>query len=173
MEALVKLPLRLALALALTALMVPPALAQAPPGDGYVLPPAPVQELFDRDKNIATLDRLSPDGDHFLIPLTQELSNLETMSERTLRLAMLEFTPRSNREWNLSTNGDYGLSIYSLKARRAWPGVCLNRRRGAASGRRRSDSTSLSPTLTPSSERNKRLMIISPRSKFSPPSPIT
>ena len=115
-----KLPLRLALALALTALMVPPALAQGPPGDGYVLPPASVQELFDRDKNIATLDRLSPDGDHFLIPLTQELSNLETMSERTLRLAMLEFTPRSNREWNLSTNGDYGLSIYSLKSRRSW-----------------------------------------------------
>ncbi len=114
-----KLPFQFALALALTALMVAPALAQAPPGDGYVLPPAPVQELFDRDKNIATLDRMSPDGDHFLVPLTQELSNLAIMSERTLRLAMLEFTPQSNREWNLSTSGDYGLSIYSLKARRS------------------------------------------------------
>ena len=76
--------------------------------DGYVLPPASVQELFSRDKNIATLDRLSPDGDHFLIPKFQELTDLKLMSQRTLRLAMLEFVPAVNREWRLATYGNDG-----------------------------------------------------------------
>src|SRR5215207_5468939 len=79
-----------------------PAAAQSMERDGYVLPPASVQELFRRDKNIATLDRLSPDGDHFLIPKFQELTDLKTMSQRTLRLAMLELVPAVNREWRLA-----------------------------------------------------------------------
>ena len=98
--------------------LAPAARAQAPSGDGYVMPPASVQELFARDKNIATLDRLSPDGDHFLIPLENELSTLELMSQRTLRLGMLEITPATNREWHLSTDGNYGVEIYSLRDRR-------------------------------------------------------
>ena len=68
--------------------------AQSMARDGYVLPPASVQELFRRDKNIATLDRLSPDGDHFLVPKFQELTDLKLMSQRTLRLAMLELVRR-------------------------------------------------------------------------------
>jgi dipeptidyl aminopeptidase/acylaminoacyl peptidase len=89
--------------------------------DAYVLPPASVQELFQRDKNITTLDRLSPDGDHFLVPLFQELTDLTRMSQRTLRLAMLELVPAVNREWRLATYGNYGLTIYSLKERRSYP----------------------------------------------------
>ena len=89
--------------------------------DGYVLPPASVQELFKRDKNITTLDRLSPDGDHFLIPKFQELTDLKLMSQRTLRLAMLEFVPAVNREWRLATYGNTALSLYSLKERRTYP----------------------------------------------------
>ena len=60
--------------------------------DRYALPPESVQELFRRDKNLPKLDRLSPDGDHFLIPLFQELTDLKLMSQRTLRLAMLSPT---------------------------------------------------------------------------------
>lgn len=89
--------------------------------DGYVLPPQSVQELFGRDKNIATLDRISPDGDHFVIPLFQELTDLKLMSQRTLRLAMLEFVPAVNREWRLATYGNYGINLYSLKDRRSYP----------------------------------------------------
>src|SRR5688500_221083 len=89
--------------------------------DAYVLPPESVQELFRRDKNLATLDRLSPDGDHFLIPLFQELTDLKLMSQRTLRLAMLELVPAVNREWRLATYGNYGLNLYSLKDRRTYP----------------------------------------------------
>ena len=98
-----------------------PLAAQSMERDGYVLPPAPVQELFKRDKNIATLDRLSPDGDHFLIPKFQELTDLKLMSQRTLRLAMLELVPAVNREWRLATYGNEGLSLYSLAERRSYP----------------------------------------------------
>ena len=80
-----------------------------------------VQELFRRDKNYATLDRLSPDGDHFLVPKFQELTDLKTMSQRTLRLAMLELVPAVNREWRLATYGNEGLSLFSLKERRSYP----------------------------------------------------
>jgi len=89
--------------------------------DGYILPPESVQDLFRRDKNLPQLNRLSPDGDHFVIPLFQELTDLELMSRRTLRLAMLEFVPEVNREWRLATYGNYGLSLYSLKERRTYP----------------------------------------------------
>jgi dipeptidyl aminopeptidase/acylaminoacyl peptidase len=95
--------------------------AQSMERDGYVLPPAAVQELFQRDKNIPTLDRLSPDGDHFLIPKFQELTDLKLMSQRTLRLAMLELVPAVNREWRLATYGNEGLSLYSLAERRRYP----------------------------------------------------
>ena len=95
--------------------------ARAWRSDSYVLPPESVQELFRRDKNIATLDRLSPDGDHFVIPHFQELTDLKLMSQRTLRLAMLEIVPAVNREWRLATYGNYGLNLYSLKERRTYP----------------------------------------------------
>ncbi|HJU41826.1 MAG TPA: prolyl oligopeptidase family serine peptidase [Vicinamibacterales bacterium] len=89
--------------------------------DRYVLPPESVQELFRRDKNLAKLDRLSPDGDHFVIPQFQELTDLKLMSQRTLRLAMLELVPEVNREWRLATYGNTGLNFYSLKERRTYP----------------------------------------------------
>jgi hypothetical protein len=98
-----------------------PAQAQSMADDRYVLPPESVQELFRRDKNLATLDRLSPDGDHFLIPQFQELTNLKLMSRRTLRLAMLEFVPEVNREWRQATYGNVGLQLFSLKERRTYP----------------------------------------------------
>ncbi|MDQ3440212.1 MAG: hypothetical protein M3478_07665 [Planctomycetota bacterium] len=95
--------------------------AQSMERDAYVLPPESVQELFRRDKNLTTLDRLSPDGDHFLVPLFQELTDLKLMSQRTLRLAMLELVPAVNREWRLATYGNYGLNVYSLNQRGTYP----------------------------------------------------
>jgi dipeptidyl aminopeptidase/acylaminoacyl peptidase len=80
----------------------------------YIVAPEPVQDLFRRDKNITTLDALSPDGDHFVIPLFQELTDLKLMSQKTYRLANLELCPDVNREWRLSTYGNYGLKLYSL-----------------------------------------------------------
>jgi dipeptidyl aminopeptidase/acylaminoacyl peptidase len=85
--------------------------------DTYTLPPESVQELFSRDKNYATLDAMSPDGKHFLVPLSTELSTLEKMSEETYRLAELELRPKTNREWRLDTFGMYGLRIYSFESR--------------------------------------------------------
>ena len=85
--------------------------------DAYVKPDAYVEELFGRNKNYATLDNLSPDGRHFLVPEMTELSTLERMAETTYRLAMLEIRPRVNRLWHLDTYGVYGLKIYSLEAR--------------------------------------------------------
>ena len=99
----------------------PPAIrAQVEPSDSYVLPPRAVQELFERDKNLAKLDRLSPDGVHFLIPLSDELSSLELMARRTLRLAMLELMPEVDREWRLATYGIRGYDVYALEDRRRW-----------------------------------------------------
>lgn len=85
---------------------------------GYVQPPASVQELFRRDKNLASLDQLSPDGDHFAVPHFQELTDLQLMSRKTYRLAMLEFCPELNREWRHCTYGNDGLQIFSLSSRR-------------------------------------------------------
>lgn len=107
--------------LALWAMAPAPGAAQSMERDAYVLPPAPVQELFARDKNIPALNRISPDGDHFVIPRFQELSDLKQMAQRTLRLAMLELVPAVNREWRLATYGNTGLSFYSLKQRRTYP----------------------------------------------------
>ena len=113
--------------------------AQSMERDGYVLPPASVQELFKRDKNYTTLERLSPDGDHFLIPKFQELTDLKLMSQRTLRLAMLELVPAVNREWRLATYGNEGLSLYSLKDRRTLShqaaGGCVRERHALVPGR--------------------------------------
>jgi dipeptidyl aminopeptidase/acylaminoacyl peptidase len=85
--------------------------------DSYVLPDAEVQHLFATDKNYATLDNLSPDGDHFVVPLVTELSDLENMARTTYRLATLEIRPQTDRLWHLDTFGIYGLKIYSLRDR--------------------------------------------------------
>ena len=89
-----------------------------PDADRYILPPASVQELLGTDKNYARLNYMSPDGDHFLIPLVTELSTLELMSRETYRLAELEIRPHTDRLWHLDTYGIYGLRFYSLSARR-------------------------------------------------------
>lgn len=85
--------------------------------DDYVLPDPEVRDIFATDKNYATLDDLGPDGDHFLVPLVTELSNLEKMARPTYRLATLELRPQTDRLWHLDTFGIYGLRIYSLSAR--------------------------------------------------------
>jgi len=93
---------------------------QAPFEESYLLPPASVQEILNRDRHYDILNALSPDGDHFMIPIMIEFSSLELMAQRTYRLAMLEVCPDVNREWRLSTYGIKGLKIYSLKQRRSW-----------------------------------------------------
>jgi dipeptidyl aminopeptidase/acylaminoacyl peptidase len=92
--------------------------AKAEAKPGYILPADAVQELFRRDKNLAALDQLGPDGDHFVVPHFQELSSLKLMAQRTLRLGMLELCPEVNREWRLCTYGNDGLKIFSMKERR-------------------------------------------------------
>jgi len=87
------------------------------PQQGYVLPPQAVQDLLGRDPWYASLDNLSPDGDHFIVPLSDPRSSLEKMSKETYRLAGLEFRPQTNREWRLDTYGNVGLQVYSLAAR--------------------------------------------------------
>ena len=87
------------------------------PEEGYVLPPAQVQEFFERDTNRATLSQLGPDGNHFFVPLSTELSTLERMAETTYRLAGLEMRPQRDRLWHLDTYGIYGFRVYSLAAR--------------------------------------------------------
>jgi dipeptidyl aminopeptidase/acylaminoacyl peptidase len=89
-----------------------------PDAAGYVLPPASIQELFDTDKNYATLDYMSPDGDHFLVPHVTELSTLELMSRTTYRLAELELRPQTDRLWHLDTYGVNGFRFYSLSGQR-------------------------------------------------------
>ena len=85
--------------------------------DRYILPDPEVRRLFDTDNNYATLDHMSPDGDHFLVPLSTELSTLELMAVETYRLAMLEIRPRTDRLWHLDTYGIYGFRVYSLRDR--------------------------------------------------------
>lgn len=94
--------------------------AQVDPSNDYLRPPMVVQELFDRDKNLAELDRISPNGSHFLIPFSDELSSLELMARRTLRLGMLELMPEVDREWRLATYGIRGYDVYALEERRRW-----------------------------------------------------
>ncbi|MFQ5740641.1 MAG: prolyl oligopeptidase family serine peptidase [Acidobacteriota bacterium] len=88
--------------------------------ESFLLPPQAVQDILNRDRNYDTLNLLSPDGDHFVIPLRDEFSSHQLMARKTYRLAMLEIVPAANREWRLSTYGTRGLKIYSLAARRSW-----------------------------------------------------
>ncbi|MFP4081914.1 MAG: S9 family peptidase [Candidatus Aminicenantes bacterium] len=88
--------------------------------ESYLLPPEPVQDILTRDRHYDVLDFLSPDGDHFLVPVRSYFSSLELMAQKTYRLAMLEFCPKVNREWRLSTYGIERLKIYSLKQRKSW-----------------------------------------------------
>ena len=87
------------------------------PALGYILPPDPVVDLFATDPNFATLNHMSPDGNHFVIPLSTELSTLEEVGEETLRLGMLEIRARTDRPWHLDIYGQYGLRFYSLSER--------------------------------------------------------
>ena len=84
---------------------------------GYILPDQAIQDLFATDPNYATLDHVSPDGDHFVIPLSTELSTLEEVGEETLRLAMLELRAATDRPWHLDIYGLYGFRFYSLSDR--------------------------------------------------------
>ena len=84
---------------------------------GYILPDATVQDLFATDPNYATLDHVSPDGDHFVVPLSTELSTLAEVGEETLRLGMLELRARADRPWHLDIYGLYGFRFYSLSER--------------------------------------------------------
>jgi dipeptidyl aminopeptidase/acylaminoacyl peptidase len=89
--------------------------------EAYLKPPADVQDMLTRDKNYATLNNLSPDGEHFVIPVSGEYSSLKLMAQRTLRLGMLEICPDVNREWRLSTYGNIGFKLFSLKKKSDWP----------------------------------------------------
>ena len=101
--------------------IVPVVGAQQPerfqPEEGYVLPPAEVQDFFERDPNYATLNQLGPDGNHFFVALNTELSTLERMAETTYRLAGLELRPQRDRLWHLDTYGIWGFRIFSLASR--------------------------------------------------------
>jgi len=88
--------------------------------ESYLLPPELVQDILNRDRHYDTLNAMSPDGDHFMIPIDTYFSSLELMAQKTYRLAMLEFCPDVNREWRLSTYGNKGLRIYSFSQKRSW-----------------------------------------------------
>lgn len=88
--------------------------------ESYILPPEKVQDILNRDKHHNMLNNMSPDGEHFMIPVNTDFSSLEFMAQKTYRLAMLEFCPDVNREWRLSTYGIKGLKIYSLKQKKSW-----------------------------------------------------
>jgi len=111
----------LAAMLILTFALPAAAAPQEPAKDSYILPPAPIADYINRDKNYITLDQMSPDGDHFFIASTTELSTLKLMSQRIYRLAMLIITPDTNRDLDYSTYGIYALKIYSLKERISRP----------------------------------------------------
>jgi len=105
--------------------MAPPAVAQEregptenPDASSYMRPPAEIERMLQSDKNYATLDYLSPDGDHFLIPHINELSTLELMARETYRLGELEVRPQTDRLWHLDTYGIDGFRFYSLSERR-------------------------------------------------------
>ncbi len=88
--------------------------------EDYLLPPDLIQDILDRSSHYDTLDTLSPDKTHFMIPIDAEFSSLELMTQKTYRLAMLEFCPDVNREWRLSTSGTTGLKIFSLEQKKSW-----------------------------------------------------
>ena len=84
----------------------------------YVQPPAEIARILQSDKNYATLEYVSPDGDHFLIPHVNELSTLALMSKTTYRLGELELRPDTDRLWHLDTYGIDGFRFYSLSEAR-------------------------------------------------------
>jgi dipeptidyl aminopeptidase/acylaminoacyl peptidase len=86
----------------------------------YLLPPQEIQDILIKDKHYDTLNALGPDGEHFMIPVSGEFSNLKLMSQRTLRLGMLEICPDVNREWRLSTSGTERLKFFSLTRKQSW-----------------------------------------------------
>lgn len=88
--------------------------------EGYLLPPEFVQDILSRSSHYDTLNALSPDKKHFMIPVDAEFSSLELMTQKTYRLAMLELCPEVNREWRLSTYGAIGLKIFSLETKKSW-----------------------------------------------------
>ena len=89
-----------------------------PDASSYMRPPAEIARMLQSDKNYATLNYLSPDGDHFLIPHVNELSTLELMARETYRLGELELRPQTDRLWHLDTYGIDGFRFYSLSERR-------------------------------------------------------
>jgi len=109
-----KIPALAATLIFLCAGLLPGTPQQEQTKDSYILPPAPIADYINRDKNFATLDQMSPDGDHFYIASTTELSTLKLMSQKIYRLAMLKVTPETNRELDYSTYGIFELKIYSL-----------------------------------------------------------
>ncbi|HKJ01744.1 MAG TPA: hypothetical protein VJ997_04795, partial [Longimicrobiales bacterium] len=100
------------------------AVSENPDHARYIQPPEAVRQLFATDKNFATLDYMSPDGDHFLVVEINELSTMELMSRETYRLAEMEIRPRTDRLWHLDTYGIYDFRFYSL-SRRAFVEVDL------------------------------------------------
>ncbi len=88
--------------------------------EGYLLPSDLVQDILSRSSHFDTLDTLSPDKEHFMIPIDAEFSSLKLMIQKTYRLAMLEFCPDVNREWRLSTSGTKELKIFSLETKKSW-----------------------------------------------------
>lgn len=88
--------------------------------ESYLKPSKEIQGMLTRNKHYDVLNNLSPDGAHFLIPISVEFSTLELMAQKTYRLAMLEFCPDVNREWRLSTYGINGLKIFSLPEKKSW-----------------------------------------------------
>ena len=86
----------------------------------YLKPPDIVQSILTRDAHTDSLQNLSPDGQHLLIPIAPYFSTLKLMSQKTYRLGMLEICPEVNREWRLSTYGTQGLKIYSLDKKESW-----------------------------------------------------
>lgn len=88
--------------------------------EDYLLPPEFVQDILNRSSHYDTLDNLSPDGIHMMIPIDADFSSLELMAQKTYRLAMLEFCPDVNREWRLSTSGTKDLKIFSLQTKKSW-----------------------------------------------------
>jgi len=83
----------------------------------WMQPPAPINDFLSRSSHIDRLEGLSPDGTRCMIPVNADFSSLKLMTQRTLRLGMLEICPDVNREWRLSTSGVTGLKIYSLSER--------------------------------------------------------
>ena len=88
--------------------------------ESYLMPSELVQDFMNRDGHTDTLNNISPDGIHFMIPVSDYFSSLKLMTQRTLRLGMLEICPDVNRSWRLSTYGNKGIKIYSLEQKKSW-----------------------------------------------------